>query len=108
LQRVIYHLSENAKKQCKQGEQPHCSVKAEANMVNISITFSSPKISPTLLSKIFDRNFKVENYEQRALVPRGYSFYFCRLTVEAHQGKLWADLIDPETVGYYLNLPLKR
>ena len=96
LARVIENLLLNAIKQGERGEKISLSISAGKKEVAFAVFYSDGGVSREYLAHLFDRAFKADHPEFRAKSAAGVGFYFCKLAVEAHGGRIAAENV---TVG---------
>jgi len=91
LIRVITNLVDNAIKFSPQGGHVVISAEAGASkFLNITVSDSGPGVPQDYREKIFERFVQVpgKHIQRRGT---GLGLAFCRLTVEAHGGRIWVD-----------------
>ncbi len=91
LIRIITNLVDNAIKFSPQGGHVFISAEAKSNQfLSIKVTDSGPGVPLDYRDKIFERFVQVpgQRSHRRGI---GLGLAFCRLTVEAHGGKIWVD-----------------
>lgn len=91
LIRIITNLVDNAIKFSPQGGHVFISAEAKSNQfLSIKVTNSGPGVPLDYRDKIFERFVQVpgQRSHRRGI---GLGLAFCRLTVEAHGGKIWVD-----------------
>lgn len=89
LRQVLLNILDNAIKYTKQGG---ITITAKLNKKNlyVSITDTGPGLNEADLKDLFD---KFERREVNDEKPEsfGLGLYVCRLIIEAHQGRIWAE-----------------
>jgi signal transduction histidine kinase len=90
IQRVIANLIDNAIKFTPKNGKILISAEAKNGSVLISIADNGPGIPPEYRKKIFERFGQVPDQRSRRR-GSGLGLTFCRLAIEAHQGRIWVD-----------------
>ncbi len=73
----------------------------DAGWIEVRIYNNGPPISPDVHKRLFQK-FATGEYQKRGY---GLGLAFCRLAVEAHGGKIWAEN-EPSGVTFHFTLPL--
>lgn len=89
IERVVANLLDNALKFTPDGGKIRVRVDAQQSFVLVSVCDSGPGIPPGERGRIFERFAQVEGGKRRQGFGLGLSY--CRLAVEAHRGKIWAE-----------------
>ena len=90
IDRVLVNLLDNALKHTPNGETISIAAAIAPGMVVVSVTDAGPGIPPTERERIFERFAQVSD-DKTARRGFGLGLTFCRLTVEAHGGKIWVE-----------------
>jgi signal transduction histidine kinase len=90
LERVLTNLVDNALKYTPKGGKIIIAAETSNNQVMVSVTDTGPGIPPGERELIFDR-FAQTTTEKPRRRGFGLGLTFCRLTVEAHGGKIWVE-----------------
>ena len=69
------------------------------------ITDTGQGIPSEYLSTIFDRFAQVDRKRQGKAASVGLGLYFCKLVVEAHGGKIWAESTVGQGSTFYFTIP---
>jgi signal transduction histidine kinase len=95
LERVLANLLDNAVKHSPTGSQVVVQMKNLSDSVEISVTDSGSGVPVEERERIFERFAQVvgEKRKQRGF---GLGLSFCKLTVEAHGGRIW---VEPSRQG---------
>jgi signal transduction histidine kinase len=90
LQRVMINLVENALKFTPSGGEVVVKTEMANSGIIVHVEDSGPGIPDEYREKIFERFVQVPDQlgRQRGI---GLGLTFCRLTIEAHGGKIWVD-----------------
>jgi signal transduction histidine kinase len=109
IQRVIYNLLDNAIKHSPSGGLVSLQVsEPKEGKIHILVEDQGPGIPDTELSRIFEFLYKAPDDhsggQERSGI--GVGLYFCRVTVEAHGGRIWAESRAQGGARFTLQLPL--
>jgi signal transduction histidine kinase len=90
IDRVISNLVDNAVKYTPAGGQIILAAESKGDCIAVSITDTGPGIPPQERERIFERFAQVADDQPRR---RGFGLglTFCKLTVEAHGGRIWVE-----------------
>lgn len=91
LIRTVINLLENAIKYSPLGERVEIAVRRSANCVQMSVMNQGKSIAPEHLERIFEKYFKAEYTSFGGKIGMGLGLPFCRQTIEAHGGRIWAE-----------------
>jgi signal transduction histidine kinase len=97
IDRVLANLIDNALKYTPKGEAITIAAEIEPEQLVISITDAGPGIPPEERERIFERFAQVSG-SRPARRGFGLGLTFCRLTIEAHGGKIWVES-GPKGIG---------
>lgn len=102
--RVVTNLMENAVKYTPEGGTITLGAQVVENSLRISVTDSGPGIPPNMQRQIFDKFSRVKYTD----VPKGIGLglAFCRLAVEAHNGRIWVESEPGKGSTFMFSLPL--
>jgi signal transduction histidine kinase len=108
LRRVLENLLDNALRHAPEESTVRLSAVSRPDAVEIRISDTGPGIPPDKREKIFDRFVQVDA-AGRPLTRsgRGLGLAFCRLAVQAHGGRIWAEDGAPGAV-FCVSLPNAR
>jgi signal transduction histidine kinase len=109
IQRVIFNLLDNAIKYSPPGclVTLHVSAPAEG-LIHLQIEDQGPGIPDGECSRIFDFLYEATG-NQTDQIERGgigVGLYFCRVTIEAHGGRIWAENRSQGGARFTICLPL--
>lgn len=104
LRRVIENLIDNALRHCPPGSALQVTALSTDGAVEIRVADGGKGIPPEQREKIFERFAQGNAEELLTRSGRGLGLTFCRLTVEAHGGKIWVEDNHPGAV-FCLRLP---
>ncbi|HOT90010.1 MAG TPA: ATP-binding protein [Anaerolineae bacterium] len=105
LEQVLDNLVSNAIKYSPRGGEVR--IKGEATPVEVILSVSDQGVGIPLedQERIFDRFYRVENPETRAVSGTGLGLYLTRAIVRAHGGRCWVDSIPGQGATFYIALP---
>ena len=104
IRRVLINLLENAVKYTRAGDHIAVSAQMGEEQLRVSVHDSGPGISPKDRDRIFDKFFRLSG-ESR---PKGLGLglAFCRLAIEAHGGRIWAESEEGKGSTFTFTLPV--
>lgn len=90
LERLLANLVDNALKFTPQGGQVTVAARQAGEALLVSVSDTGPGIPPAERERVFDRFAQLGSGPSR---QRGYGLglTFCKLTVEAHGGRIWIE-----------------
>ncbi len=105
LEQVLDNLVSNAIKYSPRGGK--VIVRGEATPAEVHIAVSDEGVGIPLeeQERIFDRFYRVENPETRAVSGTGLGLYLTRAIVQAHGGRCWVRSTPGEGSTFYVALP---
>ena len=89
ISRVVLNLLDNAIKFTQMRGTVSLTANALGNMIEIAVTDNGPGIPPDQLNSIFKKFTRVRR--QDSPKGTGLGLAFCRLAVNAHGGRIWAE-----------------
>lgn len=104
VQRVIINLMENAIKHTPDGGFITVSARRTAETVCISVGDTGPGVPGNFKDEIFDKFFRIRY--SNAPEGVGLGLAFCRLAVEAHNGRIWVDSEPGQGAVFSFALPV--
>ncbi|MBK5106543.1 MAG: GAF domain-containing protein [Anaerolineales bacterium] len=105
IQRVISNLIDNALKFSPEGESINIKLESPGQeMIEIHILDQGPGIPVEYADSVFDRFFQVPNHSSRRR-GTGLGLTYCRLTVEAHGGRIWVQNRPERGSEFVVSLP---
>ena len=106
IQRVINNLIDNALKFSPEGEEINLSVESPGpDNIEIHVLDHGPGIPEEYIDSIFDRFFQIPERSSRKR-GTGLGLTYCRLTVEAHNGRIWVENRTGGGSDFVVSLPL--
>jgi K+-sensing histidine kinase KdpD len=104
IERVLVNLLGNAIKFTPLDGKVHISAKEEADLMWVSVADNGPGISPEYHQQVFDKFARV--HDQEGIGGSGLGLAFCRLAVEAHNGRIWVESSHGQGATFIFTLPL--
>lgn len=104
VQRVILNLLHNALNYAPTNSEIQIQLSDEDNFLKVSIRDQGPGLSLGDLKNIFLRFYQVES-EQRPMLSSGLGLYLSRQIIEAHEGEIWAENLEPTGCQINFTLP---
>jgi signal transduction histidine kinase len=108
LQVLINILHNGIKYTPRGGKVTLGAEKRENGEVCIKVQDTGVGIPREYLSRIFDKFVQVETQKREGDVSIGLGLYFCKLTMEAHGGRIWAESQEGKGSIFYLIIPPDR
>jgi two-component system sensor histidine kinase VicK len=97
-------LSNGVKYTPEQGQiRVHITIQDDEILTGISDTGKG--IPSQYLDTIFDRFAQIDRKKQGKAASVGLGLYFCKLVVEAHGGKIWAESEEGKGSIFYFTIP---
>jgi signal transduction histidine kinase len=108
LERVIANLLDNAMSYTPAGGRIIVAASDRGSEVEVSVTDTGPGIPLELREQVFERFSQVPGMQARRQ-GFGLGLYFCRRTIQAHGGRIWAEA-GPEGRGsrFAFTIPVKK
>jgi two-component system, NtrC family, sensor histidine kinase KinB len=104
ITRVVINLVENAVKYTPDGGKIYLSALEKEGVITISIRDTGPGIPETMLRQVFDKFSRVNHVGAPKGVGLGLAF--CRLAIEAHNGKIWVESDGKSGSTFKFTLPI--
>jgi signal transduction histidine kinase len=109
LQRVFINLLDNAIKYSPVGGNVEITFEPATtdgiDYLLFKIEDEGPGIPSTALSKVFEP-FNKKGIKEEGKTGTGLGLYFCKVVVEAHGGKIWAEEREGTGAALYIKTPL--
>ena len=107
IDRVVDNLLGNALKYTNAGGQITLRAQRAGNKLVVAIADDGEGIDPTKANQIFDKFYQVQDANGRPLRRgTGLGLSFCKMVVEAHNGRIWVESKEGEGSTFYFALPL--
>ena len=107
IDQVLTNLIENAVRYTPAGSPIEVSAYIEGKQVVISVADRGPGIPPGDLERVFDKFYRVLHGQQPTGYPSGsgLGLAVCKGLVEAHGGRIWAELREGGGLVVFVVLP---
>ena len=106
--RVITNILINALKYSPVNGRIDIRAKKVEGFVEVSFTDQGPGIPEKMLSKIFDKYTQVAPKSSGGIKSTGLGLAFCKMVVQAHGGKIWAESTEGQGATFYMQFPLVK
>ena len=80
------------------------TTEGESSNLLFKIADDGPGIPPAELTKVFDIFYKKEMNGIKG--GTGLGLYFCKVVVDAHGGKIWAENREEGGAVFYISIPI--
>ncbi|MCA9944176.1 MAG: HAMP domain-containing histidine kinase [Anaerolineales bacterium] len=108
IDRVLDNLLSNALKYTEVGGQITLQAQQAGNKLVVAVADNGEGIDKSAASQIFDKFYQVRDSKGMPLRRgTGLGLSFCKLVVEAHNGRIWVDSHSGEGSTFYFTLPLE-
>jgi signal transduction histidine kinase len=106
VRRVMSNLLNNALRYT--GQEGSILVRADRHQdgLLVSVEDDGKGIPAEFLPKVFDKFTQLERGSQARLANKGLGLTFCKLAVEAHGGRIWAESRTGEGAKFFFTLPV--
>jgi signal transduction histidine kinase len=106
LRRVLQNLVDNAVRHSPPGEPVRIEVDAPDGVVRFRVRDHGPGVPVELRDRIFDKYVRVADaHRQGGSLGKGLGLAFCRIAVEAHQGRIWVEDNQPRGSVFVVQIP---
>ncbi|MGH2493804.1 MAG: sensor histidine kinase [Ktedonobacteraceae bacterium] len=108
IDQVLTNIIENAVRYTPAGSPIEISARAEGDQVEISVADYGPGISSADLTRVFDKFYRVLHDQHAAGYPvgSGLGLAVCKGLIEAHGGRIWAELREGGGLIIFVVLPI--
>lgn len=108
IDRVLDNLLSNALKYTEAGGQITLQAQQAGNKLVVAVADNGEGIDKSAASQIFDKFYQVRDSKGMPLRRgTGLGLSFCKLVVEAHNGRIWVESHSGEGSTFYFTLPLE-
>lgn len=104
IRRVLINLLENAIKYSRTDGKISVSVDEVNDELRVAVSDNGPGIPPEDQARIFEKFERVQS--QGPPKGLGLGLAFCRLAVEAHDGRIWVESRPGQGSTFYFTLPV--
>ena len=105
ITQVIANLLSNSVRHTPEGGSVEAALDQSSGEVRFSITNSGPPIPENKLESVFDRFYRLDEGRSRKEGGTGLGLAICKVIVEAHGGRIWAENIRSSGVRFTFSLP---
>jgi signal transduction histidine kinase len=77
---------------------------ADPDMLTVSVSNTGSSVPPEIQQRLFQKFVRGDHKEHGS----GLGLAFCRLAVEAHGGRIWAESDPGQTTTFHFTLPLHK
>ncbi|MBI3965109.1 MAG: PAS domain S-box protein [Chloroflexi bacterium] len=91
IQQVLVNLLTNARKYSPEGGEVRLAARALNGAVEISVQDHGLGLPSESLGQLFEKFYRVDNSDRRAIKGTGLGLAICREIVTAHNGKIWVE-----------------
>jgi len=107
IRRVVVNLLENASRYSPTGSLIQLGAREEASQVRFWVQDNGPGIPATEHERIFSKFARLGTREPNSK-GLGLGLAYCRLAVEAHQGKIWVESQPGSGACFIVTLPIAQ
>lgn len=104
IRRVLINLLENAIKYTRSGGRITISARLQDTQVLISVADTGPGIPASAQQQVFEKFSRIQ--EEGRPKGLGLGLAFCRLAVDAHNGKIWVESQEGLGSIFHFTLPV--
>lgn len=106
LFRVLINLVDNcAKYGPENGVVRLGAAQGDRGTVTLSISDEGPGVPSHLHERIFEKYAQVErDADSRSAVSRGLGLRFCKVVIDAHEGRIWVEDVEPRGAKFCVEL----
>jgi two-component system sensor histidine kinase/response regulator len=105
FRRVLENLVENALRHAPEDSLVRLTAKAVDGEAEFGVADAGSGVPEAMKETIFDRFVQLEGpVRNQSRAGRGLGLSFCKLAIEAHQGRIWVENADPGAV-FYVRVP---
>lgn len=105
LNRIFINIITNAIKYTRREGEIEINTIANNGELTIYIKDNGIGILPEMLDKIFDKYVQAQAKKAGNTRSTGLGLTFCKLAIEAHGGKIWAESEQEKGTTFYFTLP---
>jgi two-component system sensor histidine kinase/response regulator len=105
--RVIQNLVTNAVKLTPPGGDVRVSLQNKDGTLRVEVTDHGPGIATEHHPKIFEKFGQLDSNVRQSIPSSGLGLYFCKLAVEAHDGRIGVDSEIGKGSTFWFELPLR-
>ncbi|WP_075364298.1 sensor histidine kinase [Desulfosporosinus metallidurans] len=105
LKQLIRIILENAGKYVPSGGKIRIGLQSDEDNVKILIEDNGPGLPSNALEVIFDRFYRVDEARSRKVPGHGLGLSIAKRIVDAHNGEIWAENVEPHGARFCVVLP---
>jgi GAF domain-containing protein len=108
IKRVLFNLLDNALRHTPSGGQVRLSARLNVSerMLTVGVTDTGCGVPPEQRTRIFEKFIQISKSAVRGHRGSGLGLTFCRLSIEAHGGKIWVESGAEGGAAFFFTLPL--
>lgn len=106
FKQVIRTLLENIAKYVPSGTYVGLCLHKLPDRVRLIFEDNGPGIPEDALEAVFDRFYRVDEARSRQIPGHGFGLSIAKRFVELHQGRIWAENVQPHGARFIVELPL--
>jgi K+-sensing histidine kinase KdpD len=103
---VLANLLDNADKYSPPDKDIYLAVRADEEVVTVSVRDCGPGVAPEALAHVFDRFYRADSSDAQMAYGYGLGLYVCRRLVEAQNGRIWAENHPDGGAIFSVSLPV--
>ena len=105
MREILDNLIENAIKYTPDGGEIWVNARGDGDKVLINVTDTGIGISPEDAAHVFQKFYRVDNSQTRAIGGTGLGLYLVKQRVEALGGRVWVESAFGEGSTFFVSLP---
>ncbi|MAT98657.1 MAG: hypothetical protein CL608_16060 [Anaerolineaceae bacterium] len=107
IDRVLDNLLSNALKYTEEGGQITLRAQLAGSKLVVAVADDGEGLEQSVADQIFDKFYQVRDVQGKPLRRgTGLGLSFCKMVVEAHNGRIWVESQPGEGSTFYFTLPL--
>jgi signal transduction histidine kinase len=106
IAQVVGHLLSNAIKFSAANSRIVLSARIEGGSLNLSVQDFGVGISPEFMGRLFQKFEHEQDALTRDTQGCGLGLTICKLVVEAHGGRIWAESVEGSGTTFFVSLPI--
>ena len=104
VREVITNIFDNAVKYTEHGKIS-LGLTGDSNVVQVYVKDTGNGIAADDIPHLFEKFYRVDNSDTRAIGGTGLGLYICRKIVEMYDGRIWVESQPGKGSIFYINLP---
>ncbi|WP_109832709.1 sensor histidine kinase [Reichenbachiella versicolor] len=106
MSRVFCNILINALKYSPTNGRIEIKSKRNGDFVEVSFIDQGPGIPKRMLHRVFEKYTQISPKSSKGIKSTGLGLAFCKMAVEAHGGKVWAESEEGKGATFIVQLPL--